>query len=136
VIGDIKLKDLTPEHAELVKAQALGSVKPRTARLVRTILATALKRAEQWQIPGAMNVVRYSKPPRVERREYRFLSEIEARTLLQAAKGSPYGTLYLVTLSLGLRLGEVLGLCWSDVDLVKGELTVNHSMRHDGGSSS
>lgn len=133
VIGDVRLKDLTPEHAELVKAQALKSVKPRTARLVRMTLATALKRAEMWQIPGVTNVVRFSKPPRVERREYRFLSEREAKTLLAAAKGSPYATLYLVTLSLGLRLGEVLGLCWSDVDLDKGELTVRHSMRHDGG---
>ena len=52
---------------------------------------------------------------------------------MDAAKSSPYATRYLVTLSLGLRLGEVLGLCWSDVDLNKGALTVNHSMRHEGG---
>jgi integrase len=40
------------------------------------------------------------------------LSPEQARAFLDAAKGERLEALYTVTLSLGLRMGEALGLRW------------------------
>ena len=45
------------------------------------------------------------------------LSQADARRILAATDGSVHYALYALDLSLGLRLGELTGLRWSDVDL-------------------
>ncbi len=44
------------------------------------------------------------------------LSQDEARTLLQAARGDRLEALYVVALHTGLRQGELLGLRWEDLN--------------------
>ena len=41
----------------------------------------------------------------------------EARAFLDAINGERLEALYAVSLTMGLRQGEALGLCWRDVDL-------------------
>ena len=40
----------------------------------------------------------------------------QIKTFLEAAKTSVYYSIYLTTIYTGMRLGEVLGLRWQDVD--------------------
>ncbi|MGE4050351.1 MAG: tyrosine-type recombinase/integrase [Piscinibacter sp.] len=57
----------------------------------------------------------------------RFLSDEEARRLLQACRGAAWPRLYalvLLALTTGARKGELLGLRWSDVDLEQGLATL------------
>jgi integrase len=133
VIGNVPLAALTPADIDRVKTTALQTLKPSTARLVRGILGAALKQAEKSQVPGARDVVRLSKPPKVERREYQWLTVSEGVRFLKAAQTSPYATLYLTTLSLGLRLGEVRGLTWTSVDLDHAQVTISRQLQHVGG---
>ena len=53
--------------------------------------------------------------PRVKRYQVRTLDPVEAKAFLEAAKKNRLGALFSV--GVGLRLGEVLGLAWEDVDL-------------------
>jgi integrase len=55
--------------------------------------------------------------PRVRRAERRSLTAEEARKLLGVLSSERLGTAYALTLALGLRRGEVLGLRWQDFDL-------------------
>ena len=41
----------------------------------------------------------------------------QARTFLAAAKGDRFEALYVISLTVGLRMGEALGLRWSDIDI-------------------
>ena len=53
----------------------------------------------------------------------------EQALFIETIKGHKLETFFLVALSTGLRLGELLGLKWSDIDFDNHTLTVNRSVR-------
>src|SRR5262249_9343453 len=60
------------------------------------------------------------------------LSPKEAREFLDAAQSERFEALYTVALSLGLRMGEALGLRWQDVDFERRTLTVKRILERIG----
>jgi integrase len=58
----------------------------------------------------------------------RFLTPDQAKKLLAITSGDRFETLYLLALTTGMREGELFGLKWSDLDLERRLLTVNHSL--------
>ena len=53
--------------------------------------------------------------------------------LLEAVRGHRLEALFVLALATGLRQGELLGLCWSDVDLDRGTLFVRHALQRVNG---
>jgi integrase len=62
--------------------------------------------------------------------EIRILEQDEIARILAAAKGTGYHDLYFLALYSGMRCSELLGLLWSDVDLVLGQISVSWSFHH------
>jgi integrase len=104
---------------------------PRTVKLVRTILGAAIGWAEQQGLVPR-NVVKYTEGPRQRQSTHRAMTEEQAKAVLAASRGTRWEAAFALMLSLGLRPGECLGLCWSDVDLNGLTLTVRHSLKRDG----
>lgn len=73
--------------------------------------------------------------PKVETQQFQVFTEEQARTFLAATKGHPYEALFYLTLTTGLRKGELLGLMWSDVDWQKGFLKVERQLQQANWSS-
>lgn len=70
-----------------------------------------------------------------EKRERRVLTVNEEELFLKQAEGSFYYNLYVVALDTGLRVGELMGLTWNDVDFKKKVLHIRHTLcyfRKDG----
>jgi integrase len=135
VLGAIPLSDLTPEDVDRLKLEALKTLAPRTVALIRRIFAEAVMWADNPRIaPGLGWIIRHSTPPKVERRQYQWLNAATAKQFLKAAEGSPYRTLYRLTLALALREGEALGLRWESVDLDHKRVTISHSLAHVDGT--
>lgn len=70
-----------------------------------------------------------------EKRERRVLTVKEEEMFLKQAEGSFYYNLYVVALDTGLRVGELMGLAWNDVDFKKKVLHIRHTLcyfRKDG----
>ena len=109
------------------------SVSPLTVRHVRATLRTALSDAERDGLVGR-NAAGLARPPYVPSAEIPYLDAEQVRRLLAATDRDPNGTLYATLVGTGLRLGEALGLFWSDVDLGGGTVAVRRSMalRADG----
>ncbi len=52
----------------------------------------------------------------------------DVRRLLEATRNDPLGSIYALAASTGLRLGELLGLAWLDIDFEAGTLTLRRSL--------
>lgn len=122
----ITLPELTAEDIEgalnrMVSARHVKKpedVKPASAKTRRNALAmlrTALGVAHQRGYVNR-NVALLVKMPRVPRRDIPVLTPPIARAVLKAVEGDRYEAAYALGLC-GLRIGEVLGLAWQDVDL-------------------
>ena len=68
-------------------------------------------------------------PPRVPRGEMHALNAAEAARFLQAASGNQeFGPLFTTAIYSGLRLGELRGLRWRDVDFEGGALSIQQTL--------
>lgn len=75
---------------------------------------------------------RVEKPGTHDERPKRVLSAEELRRLLSAVEDR-YRLLFELEAETGARLGEVLGIVWSEVDLEKGSVTFTHQLAKGGG---
>jgi integrase len=72
-------------------------------------------------------------PPHVAKHEIRPLTPDEARRFLEAIAGHRLEALFSISVALGLRIGEALGLRWQDLDLEGGVLYVRKALQRSGG---
>ena len=127
-LGDLTLAALSPADVQaFLNAKSTSGLSPRTVGYLRGVLRGALGHAERTDLV-TRNVARLARPPRIPRRRVSPLSVEQVRTFVAAIAGDRLEALYLVALGIGLRQGEILGLRWSDVDLVVGTLTVRHAL--------
>jgi integrase len=122
--GELELRAVTYARIEDFKvAQTEKGLKAKTVNnhltVLRSLLVVAQKRGELAGVPE-FEWMKVPKP------DPDFLSFEEAERLAMAADGE-WGSMVRVGLQTGLRQGELLGLRWEDVDLVKGEVRVRQS---------
>jgi integrase len=135
-LGRKKLAALTPMDVQaLIRAKMDAGYSPRTVRLIRGLLVQCISQAERWGIV-ARNVARLTDGPKLARSEGRTLSPLQARQLLDAARGDRLEACFIVLLALGLRKGEALGVAWTDIDLDRGLLVVRQALKRVGGAVS
>jgi integrase len=128
-IGPVRLARLEPDQVRsLVLGLERRGLSARTATLARDVLRIALGQAVADQLI-ARNVAMLVRRPKGRRRDGPTLSQEEARALLDALVDHRLGAVVTCGVALGLRLGEVLGLQWPDVDLTGGRLTIRHALQ-------
>lgn len=103
---------------------------PKTIRNVHGVLHKALQQAVELGYLRS-NPATACKLPRVEKTEIKPLDSEAIEKFLEAAKGHPYESVYIVTLFTGMREGEVLGLTWDCVDFDKGTITINKQLQKE-----
>ena len=135
-VGDKPLQKLTPLHVQTFLNDRLNQrckrterfLSAKTVRHLHRTLCTALNAAMKYG-NVARNVATLVDPPRAQKPNIKFLNVEQARTLLETAKGDRLYALYATVLSLGLRLGEGLGIPWPDVDLDTGRFNVHQALQ-------
>jgi integrase len=134
-IGHIPLAKLTPLHVQqLLNAKKTAGLSAKSIRYIRGTLRTALNQAVRWELLSR-NPASLVDGPRVAHYEISPFTPEEARTFLVAMKGDRREALYSVALTIGLRQGEALGLCWKEVDLEMGYLRVSKQLQRFEGET-
>lgn len=139
-LGEVRLNELSTPRVQVF----LDSLTPGTARSCRAILGSAVSLAVRW---GLMvhNPVRDTQLPKTERREVVTLTNQEMddyrEQLVSWCGGNEAGPkrgeglveIMDVVRGTGARIGEVLALRWSDVDLEQGVITIAGTTDEKGG---
>ncbi len=115
-------------------------LRPRRVIHSRTVPRTALNQALRWGLL-AHNAAALTEPHRQAAGEVVTLAVADARAVLAVAEGDPaagvpadrLAALFRLTLTLGLRQGEALGLRWQDGDLDGGRLHIRHALQRIDG---
>lgn len=132
-LGHIPLAKLTPSDVQAwVNKRLAGGLSPRTVQYAHAVLRRALGQAQKWSMVPR-NVATLVSPPRIRRPEAKFLTPEQARVLLESIHGDRLEGLYTLSMLLGLRPGEALGLQWSAVDLEAGTLVVRVALHRVAG---
>jgi integrase len=91
------------------------------------VLNKCLRTAQEWlELDRIPRIKKLKVPPQ----KYDYLSVEESELLLRSTQGM-WHEIVLVALKTGLRLGELRGLKWEDIDWEKRELTVRRSVYLD-----
>jgi integrase len=71
---------------------------------------------------------RLKEKPKIEKREPRIWNLEECKAFLNIVKGNRYYGVFLMAMTTGMRIGEVLGIRWSDVDIENKVFMVNQKL--------
>lgn len=132
-LGRTPLVRLSPQDVQrVVNEKARSGLSPRSVSHVRAVLRAALNDAMKWDLV-VRNVAVNVDLPRIPRYEVQALAPGDARAVLAAVGNDRLGPLYAVTLALGLRQGEALGLSWADVDFDGRVVRIRRALQKIGG---
>lgn len=128
-IGAVKLAALTvPQVQRLYNGLSKGidghkALSPKSVKDIHGVLHKALKQAT------TVGYLRYNPAdncalPRIVRSEIKPFDDLQIPQFLTAIKGHKFENLYILALFTGMREGELLGLTWDCVDIIKQSITV------------
>lgn len=129
-LGTIPLTQLRPEHLQRhYTARLSDGLSPLTVRYHHVVIHKALQTALRWGLVSR-NVADGVDVPRIRRTEMQTWDEDDVARFLEAAKDSPYYTLFYTALFTGMRRSELLALCWKDIDFIYSQVYVSRSLHH------
>lgn len=138
-LGKFELSKLRPPLIETFYTQLLktgrvdktGGVSARTALHCHRLLHKAFNVAVNWEYL-ARNPVDVVEAPKADELEMAVFSPEDIWKFLEAAKEDRLYPLYALALSTGMRQGELLALCWKDIDFQHKLLAVKRALKKDG----
>jgi integrase len=125
LFGPKMLGDISSYDVECFKAERRKTMAGATVNRDLALLKTMYNKAAQWKFFKGENPVRGVRffP---EQQKERILSDEEARRLVEASTKS-LKPVVIVALNTGMRLSEILGLRWENVDFARRFLFVERS---------
>src|SRR3990172_623397 len=138
-LGATQLTKLRPIHIQQLhtdlrtkgRMDGAGGLAQKTILQIHRILSEAMKHAVGLQLIS-QNPCQLVRAPQVRPKELATLSRDEARSLVAAAEAadSIYADSIILALHTGMRMGELRGLKWEDINLEEGRLVVRRALQH------
>jgi integrase len=132
-LGRLKIHQITEDHIALLIADMRPRYKGWTIRATLTPIGGTLGYAERRGLIGTnpMKRLQRGERPSVGRREMRVLDRDEIGSLIDNAPEA-HRALLATAVFTGLRLGELLGLVWANVDFDGGAVQVRKQLDRSG----
>jgi integrase len=115
------------EKKDPSKQREEKTLSPATIRRMHVILSEALEQAlKEGKI--IRNPARATKPPKIEKKEARYLSPDDLRGFLATIEDDRWYPAIITALNTGCRLGELVALKWENVDLEKSVIHIKEAV--------
>ena len=136
----MKFYDLLEKDTQLVRKKGNNGSKTKKPLSGKTILEhhrllrAMLHRAVYWQLIVS-NPAERVQPPRAKKPKRRFYDDEQTKILLEnleklTVEDTKYKVAIILTIFTGVRLGELMGLEWQDVDFRNGIISINCSSQY------
>lgn len=130
-IGHRKLKDIRGEHLQRIfNNLAKNGLSKGTLGNVKKTLNGMFEQAVLNDILFKNPVKAVRMPSTKEKEKKKVLTVEEQRLLLEEAKESNYYELIVFALNTGMRIGEITGLKWSDIDFNENIIKVRRGLNY------
>lgn len=125
----------TDDVSELYRRLLEDGVKPPTLTKIRTVLHRAIEAARERRIYLDLNPFGLVPPPRHDAKEQKWLTIAQGQRLIEACANSNdrLEAVVVIALTTGMRLGEILGLKWDDINRRGQFLTLRRNLQEVGG---
>jgi len=132
-IGGVSLGSLTPVHVQsMMAAMQRKGKSAETIRLTFAVLRRALRQATIWRLIP-YNVCASVERPRVAKNEIQVLDGEQVMRFLACARGERLEAIFVLAIGTGMRLGELFGLQWNDIDLPTATIMVRRTLTEVNG---
>ncbi|MDP9314482.1 MAG: site-specific integrase [Chloroflexota bacterium] len=131
-LGQVKLRELQPYHIRELERDIINKQKGATANHVHAVLRSALKNAVRENLIPR-NPIDQMDAPRRPTPKVSYLTTEQVHSLLSHARQDRLYALYVLAITTGMRIGEILGLRWRDVDLDNAVITIQQQVTHTRG---
>ncbi len=132
-LGKKKLKELRSEHIQTqLNSMARANYSNSTIELASIILNSMLKQAIKNGIISVNPMFAVNIPRKREKKMIHALTREEQEMFMSHVKGTEYEILFTVALSTGMRIGELSGLEWENVDFGNGVIKVRKTLLYQG----
>lgn len=125
-LGTVPLEELTPPAVRKAMTEWTGAAATRMGTFV--VLRAAMRQAVSDKMLGD-DPTAGIKAPRPKQAALTVVDVVDARHLRAVVARDRLSALITVSLGLGLRRGESLGLRTPDIDFAAGTVTISHSLR-------
>ncbi len=130
-IGGTRLAKVTPlQVARLYSTLAQAGLSPRRRQMVHGLLHKAFGDAHRWGLIASNPAASVDAPKREHKERHLWTPEqvVAFLSAVVEGQGGQYGYLFGFLLASGCRLGEALGLRWSDVDFAAGTVRIERQV--------
>jgi len=132
ICGAEKIRNIRADHANrLVANLSQAGHVPKGINMILGSLLTMMNDAVEWQYLARNPLARY-RPVKEPERHFDYWTTVEIQQFLNGSQLDPYAPLFIVALNTGMRRGELCGLKWDRVDLVRNQLIVSRSLSRYG----
>ncbi|MEV2909754.1 tyrosine-type recombinase/integrase [Paenibacillus larvae] len=126
-LGKLKVINLKPIHLNNLYNQKLASsISNNSIKKLHSLIKDALDEGIGY---GSLskNVAKAVTPPRVKKVKFEVWNEDQLAFFLKHAKASRFYVAFELAVSTGMRIGEILGLRWKDIDLCNKKISVRQA---------
>lgn len=127
-LGNILLNELSAEHLEQWVEQLKKKLSSNSACIVFRVLKTSLRYAEKQQYINR-NIYEKVSAPKMKKKKIKALTIFEHKLLVKEAKKTREGLPILIALETGMRIGEISGLKWKDIDMENCTISVKRTLQ-------
>ncbi|MBU8880617.1 site-specific integrase [Bacillus sp. FJAT-29790] len=116
------------KYINSLKEEGLASA---TVKKIFEVIRNSLAHAKDLDIIPK-NVAEKIKLPKDPKKEMEVWGEEEIKKFFEVAKNNRYFMAFYLAISTGMRQGEILGVCWKDIDFIDQSLCIKQTLKHDG----